>query len=145
MRLTLHTDYALRLLTYLALKPDEIATISEVAESYSISRNHLTKVAHELGRAGFVETLRGRGGGLRLARAAGKIGIGDVVRAMEEDFCIVECFAAETDRCRIGPACRLKRVLKQALDAWLAVLDDTTLADLVERPQPLRRLLALAG
>ncbi|MEQ8267974.1 MAG: Rrf2 family transcriptional regulator [Parvibaculum sp.] len=145
MRLTLHTDYALRLLTCLALKPDDISTIAEVAERYDISRNHLTKVAHELGRAGFVETLRGRGGGLRLARAPEKIAIGDVIRAMEEDFCLVECFAAETNRCRIGPACRLKHLLREALDAWLAVLDGATLADLVERPKPLRRLLALAG
>ncbi len=145
MRLTLHTDYALRLLTCLALKPGEIVTISDVAESYGISRNHLMKVAHELGRAGFVETLRGRGGGLRLSRMPEEIVIGDVVRAMEEDFCIVECFAAETNRCRIGPAYRLKHLLKEALDAWLAVLDEATLADLVARPKPLRRLLALAG
>lgn len=145
MRLTLYTDYSLRLLTYLALKPDEVSTVAEVAESYDISRNHLTKVAHELGRAGFVETLRGRGGGLRLARAPEAINIGAVVRAMEEDFCVVECFAAENRSCRIGPACRLRHVLDDALAAWFAVLDETTLADLVAKPKPLRRLLAIAG
>ncbi|MBO6669581.1 Rrf2 family transcriptional regulator [Parvibaculum sp.] len=145
MRLTLHTDYALRVLMHLALAPGRLVTISEVAASFSISRNHLVKVAHELGQAGFVETMRGRGGGLRLARPPEEIAIGDVVRAMEEDFRIVECFDRDANSCCIAPACRLKRLLKEALDAWLAVLDGATLADLVERPAPLRRLLALTA
>ncbi|MBX3488300.1 Rrf2 family transcriptional regulator [Parvibaculum sp.] len=145
MRLTLHTDYALRLLMYLAVKPDGRATIREVAETYGISRNHLVKVAHELGRAGFVETLRGRGGGLSLARPAEDIGIGKVVRAMEEDFSLVECFDPQTDRCRISPSCRLRRLLREALQAYMDVLGDATLADLVEKPKPLRRLLALTA
>ncbi|HAC58467.1 MAG TPA: BadM/Rrf2 family transcriptional regulator [Rhodobiaceae bacterium] len=145
MRLTLHTDYALRVLMHLALAPGRLVTISEVAASFSISRNHLVKVAHELGQAGFVETMRGRGGGLRLARPPEEIAIGDVVRAMEEDFRIVECFDRDANSCCIAPACRLKRLLKEALDAWLAVLDGATLADLVEKPAPLRRLLALTG
>ncbi|MAU60162.1 MAG: BadM/Rrf2 family transcriptional regulator [Parvibaculum sp.] len=145
MRLTLHTDYALRILMHLALAPGRLVTISEVAASFSISRNHLVKVAHELGQAGFVETMRGRGGGLRLARPPEEIAIGDVVRAMEEDFRIVECFDRDANSCCIAPACRLKRLLKEALDAWLAVLDGATLADLVERPAPLRRLLALTA
>lgn len=145
MRLTLHTDYALRLLMQLALTPEKLVTISEVAEAFAISRNHLVKVAHELGQAGFVETVRGRGGGLRLARPSEEIAIGDVVRAMEEDFRIVECFDREANTCCIAPACRLKRLLKEALEAWIAVLDGATLADLVERPAPLRRLLALTG
>lgn len=145
MRLTLHTDYALRILMHLALAPGRLVTISEVAASFSISRNHLVKVAHELGQAGFVETMRGRGGGLRLARPPEEIAIGDVVRAMEEDFRIVECFDRDANSCCIAPACRLKRLLKEALDAWAAVLDGATLADLVERPAPLRRLLALTA
>ncbi|PKQ03496.1 MAG: BadM/Rrf2 family transcriptional regulator [Alphaproteobacteria bacterium HGW-Alphaproteobacteria-11] len=145
MRLTLHTDYALRLLMYLAVKPDGRATIREVAETYGISRNHLVKVAHELGRAGFVETLRGRGGGLRLARPAEAIGIGKVVRAMEQDFRLVECFDPQTDRCRISPSCRLRRLLREALEAYMDVLGNATLADLVEKPKPLRRLLALTA
>ncbi len=145
MRLTLHTDYALRVLMHLALAPGRLVTISEVAASFSISRNHLVKVAHELGQAGFVETMRGRGGGLRLARPPEEIAIGDVVRAMEEDFRIVECFDRDANSCCIAPTCRLKRLLKEALDAWLAVLDGATLADLVEKPAPLRRLLALTG
>lgn len=145
MRLTLHTDYALRLLMHLAIAPDKRVTISDVAEAFVISRNHLVKVAYGLGQAGFVETVRGRGGGLRLARPAEEIAIGDVVRAMEEDFRIVECFDREANTCCIAPACRLKRLLKEALDAWIGVLDGATLADLVERPAPLRRLLALTG
>lgn len=145
MRLTLHTDYALRVLMHLALAPERLVTISEVAASFSISRNHLVKVAHELGQAGFVETMRGRGGGLRLARPPEEIAIGDVVRAMEEDFRIVECFNRDANSCCIASACRLKRLLKEALDAWAAVLDGATLADLVERPAPLRRLLALTA
>lgn len=145
MRLTLHTDYALRLLMHLAVTPGRLVTITEVAEAFAISRNHLVKVAHELGKAGFVETMRGRGGGLRLARPPEKIVIGDVVRAMEEDFRIVECFDREANTCCIAPACRLKRLLRDALEAWAAVLDDATLADLVAKPAPLRRLLAIAG
>ncbi len=145
MRLTLHTDYALRLLMYLALAPDRLVTISEVAETYAISRNHLVKVTHELGKLGLVETLRGRGGGLRLAHMPEDISIGHVVRVMEEDFRIVECFDHAANTCRIAPACRLKHLLREALDAWIAILDRATLADLVARPAPLRQLLALTG
>lgn len=145
MRLTMHTDYALRLLMHLALAPDRLVTISEVAEAYAISRNHLVKVAHELGKEGFVEAVRGRGGGLRLARVPEQIGIGEVVRAMEEDFRIVECFDRKINACCIAPACRLKHLLADALNAWLAVLDGATLADLVARPAPLRRLLAIGA
>jgi Rrf2 family nitric oxide-sensitive transcriptional repressor len=145
MRLTLHTDYALRLLMHLALAPDRLVTISEIAGAFAISRNHLVKVAHELGKEGFVETLRGRGGGLRLARPPEDISIGHAIRVMEEDFRIVECFDRSANTCCIAPACRLKHLLREALDAWIAVLDGATLADLVARPAPLRRLLALSG
>src|SRR5665213_3785225 len=91
MRVTLYTDLSLRLLMYLALKPDRLATIQEVANRYGISRNHLMKVAQQLGNTGFVETVRGRGGGLRLRRAPADIRVGDVVRTTEEDFRMVEC------------------------------------------------------
>ena len=145
MRLTLHTDYALRLLMYLALAPDRLVTISEVAGTYAILRNHLVKVTHELGKLGLVETLRGRGGGLRLAHMPEDISIGHVVRVMEEDFRVVECFDHAANTCCIAPACRLKHLLREALDAWIAILDRATLADLVARPAPLRQLLALTG
>jgi|SRR6185312_7189221 Rrf2 family nitric oxide-sensitive transcriptional repressor len=141
MRLTVYSDYSLRLLMYAALRPGELVTIQQVADTYGISRNHLMKVAFELGRHGFLETVRGRGGGVRLARPAEQIGLGDVVRRTEEDFDMVECFAADTDRCAVSGACRLKGALSRALGAYLAVLDEYTLADLTRRNTPLARLL----
>lgn len=141
VRLTVYTDYGLRLLMYVALKKDELATIQEVADAYGISKNHLMKVAYDLGRHGFLETVRGRGGGLRLGRAPEKIALGDVVRKMEDDFAMVECFAATAPGCRISGPCRLKGVLKEALVAYLAVLDSYTLADLTGRNPALARTL----
>ena len=104
MRLTVYTDYALRVLMYLALKEDRLATIAEIAESYDISRNHLMKVAHQLGVAGYVETVRGRGGGLRLAKPIAAIGLGEVVRYTEPDMAIVSCFEPLGAPCAIRPA-----------------------------------------
>lgn len=145
MRLTVYTDYGLRLLMYAALKDGELATIQEVADAYGISKNHLMKVAFDLGRHGFLETVRGRGGGLRLARAAERIRVGDVVRAMEEDFTLVECFAAKKNTCRVTRGCRLKGALNEALKAYLAVLDKCTLADLTARNASLGKILLSAG
>ncbi|SMF76051.1 transcriptional regulator, BadM/Rrf2 family [Tistlia consotensis] len=144
MQLTRHSDYALRLLMRLALAPDEVVTIQEIAEAYGISRNHLMKIALELGRHGFIETLRGRGGGLRLGKAPSEIRLGAVVRATEDSFALVECFDADHNRCVITGACRLRGALREALQAFLAVLDGYTLADLVARPAALRRQLDLA-
>lgn len=133
MQLTRYTDYSLRVLMYLALRPDRLATIDEIAGAYGISRAHLMKVAHRLGVAGFIETTRGRGGGLRLARAAEEIRIGDVVRQTEGQRPLVECFAPEVSDCCIAPACGLRGVLGEALHAFLARLDEHTLADVVSR------------
>lgn len=144
MRLTVYTDYSLRLLMFVALKKGELATVQEVADAYGISKNHLMKVTYDLGHHGFLETVRGRGGGFRLARAADRIGLGDVVRRTEEDFTMVECFAPDADRCRITGSCRLKGVLHDALNAYLAVLDSYTLADLAGYDPTLSRTL-LAG
>jgi Rrf2 family nitric oxide-sensitive transcriptional repressor len=144
MQLTYHTDYALRLLMYLALKADRLATVEEVATAFGISRNHMMKVAHGLGQAGYVETLRGRTGGLRLNRKAESIRIGDVIRDMEEGWRMVECFDAERNTCVIAGPCRLKGVLKEALAAYMAVLDRHTLADLMGSPAQLGRKLGLA-
>lgn len=143
MRLTLYTDLSLRLLMYLALKPDRLATIQEVANRYGISRNHLMKVAQQLGNTGFVETVRGRGGGLRLRRAPADIRVGDVVRTTEEDFRMVECFEPGRSTCALLPACRLKSVLGEALAAYLGVLDRHTLADLTTTGNAMRRALGL--
>lgn len=147
MRLTVYTDYSLRMLIYLASKEDGLATIAEVARSYSISEHHLTKVAHQLGRAGYISTLRGKGGGLRLARPASEIGLGAVVRHTEPDMALVPCFgsveAPAGAPCPIVPACGWRGVLAEALQAFMAVLDRYTLADLVQRRIELRSLLAI--
>jgi Rrf2 family nitric oxide-sensitive transcriptional repressor len=142
MRLTVYTDYALRMLMYLALKEDQLATIAEIAESYDISKNHLMKVAHQLGVAGYVETVRGRGGGLRLAKPIQAIVLGEVVRYTEPDMAIVPCFEPVNAPCAIQPCCVLKRALKKARDAFVEVLDGYTLSDLV---QPQARLTSLLG
>lgn len=162
MRLTQHTDYALRLLIALAVKARlhaaasgqaaatsvaaaDTITIREVAERYGISRNHLMKVANDLTRAGLVEGLRGRGGGLRLALPAAEINVGAVVRALEDRRDLVECFRPESNTCLIAPACRLRGVLGQAQEAFLRVLDGYSLADLVNRPADLNDLLQLSA
>ncbi len=142
MRLTVYTDYALRVLMYLAVKEDRLATIAEIAKSYDISRNHLMKVAHQLGVAGYVETLRGRGGGLRLAKPIEAIGLGEVIRYTEPDMAIVSCFEPVDAPCAIHPCCVLKRAVKKARDAFVEVLDGYTLGDLV---QPRGRLIDLLG
>jgi Rrf2 family nitric oxide-sensitive transcriptional repressor len=142
MRLTLYSDYSLRLLMYAAIKPEGLVTIQEAADAYGISKNHLMKVAFELGRKGYLETVRGRGGGLRLARAPAEINLGEVVRAMEEDLTIVECFNLEANTCKIVGPCRLRGLLSRALKAFFAVLDEYTLADLAAPNPVLERLLA---
>ncbi len=129
MRLTRYTDYALRTLLYLGAHEPRQSSIGEIARAYGISENHLTKVVHQLGRLGLVRTIRGRGGGLRLALPPSEIVIGAVVRRTEEDLALVECFAGGP--CIITPSCRLRRALGEALAAFLAVLDGYTLADLL--------------
>lgn len=146
MRLTLHTDYALRLLMLLALEPEELHTIEEIASRYDISRNHLMKVTQTLASAGFVDSLRGRGGGLRLAKPAGKIILGEVVRATEDGFNLVECFDRKSNTCVVAPVCGLRGPLEEALLAFLAALDGYSLADLVANPGSMRRMkMLLAG
>ena len=141
MKLTAFTDYALRTLIYLGLHPDQLSTIDEICEAYDIPRNHLSKVVHLLGGSGWVQTVRGKGGGLRLAVAPEKVSIGEVVRLTESDFDMVECFNTDNNRCVLSPSCRLKSALRQATDAWFAVLDPLTLADLLGNARNLRRQL----
>ncbi len=131
MRLTQYTDYSLRVLIYLGLRPDRRCTIREISEAYGISRNHLMKVVQQLVAEGYVESTRGVGGGLMLAHAPGRIVVGDVVRAMEPDMGLVECMRAN-DECVITGACRLQGMLSEARDAFLVVLDRYTLADILE-------------
>jgi Rrf2 family transcriptional regulator, nitric oxide-sensitive transcriptional repressor len=144
LRLTVYTDYALRLLLYLAVKEDGLATIAEVAKSYNISKNHLMKVAHELGLAGFVVSMRGRSGGLRLAKPHEAIRLGDVVRHTEPDMALVPCFNPEASPCAIRPCCVLRTALQRAQGAFLDVLDAYTLRDLAKPKSSLRTLLAIA-
>ena len=145
MRLTRYSDYSLRVLIYLALDPGRLATIDEIARRYGISKAHLMKVVHQLGLRGYVETVRGRGGGLRLARSPESIGVGEVVRWTEEDLALVDCFEPRRGHCAIEAACGLRGVLHEALAAFVAVLDRFTLADLVaRRRKPLARLLEVS-
>lgn len=130
MRLTLQTDYALRLLMHLAVNAPELVTISDVAARYGISKNHLMKVAHALGREGFIETVRGRGGGLRLQRPANAVNVGRVVRTLEASTALVECFPNGNGACLISPACKLKGALLLAQNAFFEVLDGYSVEDL---------------
>lgn len=130
MRLTHHADLAMRVLMHLALSGERRLTIREISDAFGISRNHLMKVAHKLAGLGYIESTRGSGGGIRLGRPPESINIGHVVRDMEPDFGLVECFRPE-NRCVITPACILPRMIDEALVAFLAVLDKYTLADLV--------------
>lgn len=132
MRLTLYTDYSLRVLLYLAAKEDDLVTITELADFYNISRNHLVKVVHNLGLNGYILTTRGRNGGLKLARPAKEIPIGEVVRSTEPDFDLLECFNPATDKCVISRSCSLKSVLFNAQANFLDVLDQYTLADIAQ-------------
>mgnify|MGYP001601178415 CR=1 FL=1 len=143
MRLTTFTDYSLRVLMYLALQDDRLATIQEIATAYGISESHLMKVVHQLARSGVVETVRGKGGGLRLALEPAQIRLGRVVRQAESDGPIVECLSGEPARCRIAPICRLPGVLVRAFDALYAELDRYTLADLMSEPNEFRRVLEM--
>ncbi|QPC85473.1 Rrf2 family transcriptional regulator [Mesorhizobium sp. NBSH29] len=143
MRMTLHSDYGLRVLTYLALHPDRPCTVSEIATSYRLSRNHLLKVALNLKNAGFVEAVRGRTGGVRLGRPPNEIGIGAVIRSLEEDFALVECFKDGGGSCIIAPACRIKGIFSEALAAYMATLEKYTLQDALVNAPSLRTLFDL--
>lgn len=135
MRLTAYTDFALRTLMYLATHRDSLATIGQIADEHGIAKNHLTKVVHQLGVLGFVETVRGRNGGLRLARDPADISIGDVVRQTETDFHMAACFDETSAGCSLAPACGLKGTLARATQAFLAVLDEATLEAMAMREE----------
>lgn len=132
MRLTRYTDYALRVLLYLGARPDRLCSIGEIARSYDISQNHLMKVVNDLANAGYVASVRGRSGGVRLGRPPAEINIGQVVRHTEDGFEVVDC-----GTCIIAPVCGLTHVLGDAVNAFLGVLDGYTLADLLRTPSSL--------
>ena len=141
MRLTTFTDYTIRVLIYLAMHPDELTTVAELAQRYEISRNHLTKVIHHLGQQGYIETLRGKGGGIRLSTSAADINLCILIRETEKNSALVECFAPSVNHCKITPACRLSGVLHEAQEAFYQVLDKYSVSDLVTNPTALDRLL----
>ncbi|HKX22946.1 MAG TPA: Rrf2 family transcriptional regulator [Rhizorhapis sp.] len=136
MRLTLFTDYSIRVLLYLGARPDRLCSIGEVARGYGVSQNHMMKVVNELVRSGYVESVRGRFGGIRLARAPEEINIGTVIRHTEDGFDLLDC-----GNCVIAPACGLTGVLKEAVGAFLSVLDAYSLADLLKRRADIAQLL----
>lgn len=142
MRLTTYTDYALRVLMFVAVKQEGLATITEISKAYDVSRNHLMKVVHELGVGGYLETIRGKNGGLRLARPADEINIGRIVRECEQNTVLVECFQEDGGDCRITGVCMLRKVLRDALNAFFAELDRYTLEDLIKPKRELERVLA---
>jgi len=142
VRLTLSTDYALRTLIYLGVKGQQLSTIAEIAERYAISRGHLMKVVHRLGQQGYIETVRGKGGGLRLRRAAADIRVGQVVRDTEDDLNVMGCLA-ETGVCRIERCCVLRELLSDATQAFLKTLDNHTLADLLRPRSRLARTFGI--
>ncbi|KQV89094.1 Rrf2 family transcriptional regulator [Pelomonas sp. Root1237] len=141
MRLTAFTDYSLRVLMFLAAEPDRRATVGEICAAFDVKANHLTKVVHHLAKRGWVSTVRGKGGGLTLARPAAQIRIGEVVRDTEGQALPAECFSAEASHCAIVSHCRLKGVLGEAVQAFHAVLDRYTLADITANRQQLVQLL----
>lgn len=134
MRLTMMSDYALRVLLYAAAHPDRLVTIDETQDIYEISRGHLMKIVGVLAGAGILRSQRGRTGGFTLGLPPGQIRLGDVLRLTEPDFEMVECFAP-TNACAITPFCRLPVIVTDALAAFMAVMDRHTLADLIIRPQ----------
>jgi Rrf2 family nitric oxide-sensitive transcriptional repressor len=142
MRLTQFTDNALRCLTFLALSTDELNTARDIATRMGMSADHLVKVVQRLTQLGYVETIRGWKGGVRLARSPESIVVGEVVRQTEQSFALVACFEAGDSMCPIAPACGLAPALDEALQAFLAVLDRYTLADLTRERRRLRELIA---
>ncbi|HJV85382.1 MAG TPA: Rrf2 family transcriptional regulator [Noviherbaspirillum sp.] len=140
MRLTDYTDYSLRALMYLGTHRDRLVTIQDIADAYGISKSHLMKVVHQLGLAGLIETIRGRSGGLRLGKEPEDINLGEVVKGTEPDFMMVECFSREHNECVLAPACELQAVLGRATKAYLNVLSEVTLADLIHRSPSLQKL-----
>ncbi len=143
MRLTTFTDYSLRVLIYLAIEPDRRATIAEIATAFAVSENHLMKVVHFLGKHKLLANVRGRGGGMQLARPAAEINVGEVVRLTEGGAMPAECFDPANNSCVITPACQFRRILGEAVEAFNTVLGRYTLADLVEQRQPLARILSV--
>lgn len=142
MQLTLHADYSLRVLMYAGLKGNELATISEISERFDISKSHIMKVVHQLGQLGYIETVQGKNGGFRLLRKPSQINVGAIIRDVEQELRVMGCLQ-KPGYCRIQPACILRRALQEATNAFLSVLDEYSLEDLIRPTRPLHRLLGI--
>lgn len=144
MQLKKYTDYALRVLIYTGTKPNnELASIREISEVFHISQHHLGKIVFELNKMGLLETIRGRNGGIRLAKPAEEINVGLLIRRLESDFNLLECFDRGTNHCVISPACTLKHTLNKALNAFFKVLEEYTIQDLINNEEELRELMGM--
>jgi Rrf2 family nitric oxide-sensitive transcriptional repressor len=143
MRLTTFTDYSLRVLIYVAVHPEGRATIGEIAATYKISEHHLTKVVHFLGKEGYLENIRGRGGGLRLAKEPAAVNVGDLVKLTEGGDVPAECFEPDSNQCAITPDCRLKFALADAVEAFYKSLRRHTLADVIRNRRALAKVLVV--
>lgn len=143
MKLTDYTDYTLRTLIYLGLHRNELVTIQQIADGYNISKNHLMKIIHRLSLDGTVETVRGRSGGVALKMRPEDINIGKVVRTAEQEFSLVECFDRVNNHCVLSPACQLQGLFRQGLEAFFAVLDQQTLADVIRNAEQIRPCVKL--
>jgi len=144
MRVTKFTDYALRVLIYMACRPrGELTTVSQLAEAYSISAHHVRSIVHKLGKSGYIKSVQGKGGGIRLASSPDEIMLGEVIRKTEKDLFIVECFGPD-GQCPIVQACKLKHVLGEALNAFLDTLDQYSLADITDNKHSIMQLIEAA-
>lgn len=141
MKLTQHSDLGLRLLMYLALRNGESATIQEVSDRFAVSKDHMVKISHQLTKSGLIESIRGRNGGVRLAHSPENISVEDALRATEDNFDLVECFGSTKKHCAISGTCKLNGVLDAALAAFFAVLQKTSLADLVKNSKLIEKSL----
>lgn len=137
MRLTSYSDFSLRVLIYVAVNSGKLVTIKEISEAYEISSNHLMKIIYNLGKMNYIETIRGRNGGIRLSKQPADINIGELIRKTEEDFYLVECFK-EDNNCVITPVCSLKHMLNEALNSFFLVLDKYTLEDILTNKSVLK-------
>ena len=143
MRLTAYSDYSIRVLLYAALRNPDRVTVEEVATAFDISGNHLVKIVHDLGKHGFLQTIRGAGGGFVLARPPEDIVLGAIVRLGEKSEAVIDCKDRQDKVCQIFPICKLKGVLQEAADAFFAVLDAYTLSDLLNKPSEIKKLLGV--
>lgn len=142
MRLTSFTDYSLRTLIYLAVQPDRFCTVKEVAQAFNLSQNHMIKVVHNLSKENYILSRKGKGGGICLAKDPSEIGIGEVVRVIEEDLSLAECFQKDKNQCLISDCCELKKVFFKAREAFFKVLDSFTLKDVCANKALLMDLLS---